>query len=198
MASPTIVTGDVLAVQIVGKLFEQETNTTFHWQVNSAPVDTSLTSMLTDIALIVLPDYKDCCSELWEAVAIRGRRVTPSPTRSYAVVQTGNGTVGEESLPPSVAGVISRFTNSNQRTGRGRIFLPAVPETWHQNGGLNLAGQAAYAAFAPILDLPITLAGGSVLDPVLFRRPNTAVRVEGTQVRTVLRSQRRREIGVGI
>ena len=199
MSAPTVIAQDVVAVQVVGLLFGQQTITTFHWRINSLTGPTTLTDLLTAIATPLVPGMQPLCSNNWVAQVLRGRRVTPNPTRSYEVpIIGGTGTVVSESLPPSVAGVISRFTNSASRRGRGRIFVPAVPELFHDAGLLNNAGMNAYQAFAPMLDLPLALPLVGEIDPVLFTRPNTAVNVEGSTVRKVLRSQRRREIGVGI
>jgi len=199
MASPAVIATDVLAIQIVGSLYAQTTITTFHWRINSLVGPATLTDVLNAMVTPLVGEFRDLCSNQWTATLLRGRRVTPNPTRSYEVAVVGGaGTVVSESLPPSVSGVISRFTNSALRTGRGRIFVPAVPEIWHENGQLTAAGVAAYQGFSPILDLPMAVPFVGEFDPVLFRRPNTAVNVEGTAVRSILRSQRRREIGVGI
>lgn len=198
MASPNIIAGDVLLTTLQGTLFGQRTITTFHWSVNAMPVATSLLSLLTLLEANLMPDFKGMLSNEWSASEVTGRRIIVNATRSYSVQSVGNGSVASSSLPPSVAGVISRFTNASGKKGRGRIYVPAVPDLWHLNGQLSQAGLNAYDLFRPRLDLPTTLAGGIALEPVLFTRPNTVVFVEGSLVRNILRSQRRREIGVGI
>lgn len=198
MPSPNLIAGDVLLTTIQGSLFGQRTITTFHWAITSIPPNTNLLTVLTNLEANLLPDFRTLLSQDWDGIELTGRRLFPGPTRSYSVAINGSGLVVATSCPPSVAGVISRFTNQAGKKGRGRIYVPAVPVSWHLNGLLTMAGQNAYDAFRGRLDLPTNLAGPVTLEPVLFTRPNTAVNVEGSAVRTILRSQRRREIGVGI
>lgn len=199
MAAPGIIVGDVLATQLIGQVFGQTTVTTFHWVVDAIVGVPTLTDVLNALNTNMVPDFLDICSEDWSAQILRGRRVSPNPTRSYDVVLGGlDGVVASPSLPPSVAGVIARYTNAPGPRGRGRIYVPGVPASYHDDGLLTNLGLNSYAAFTPHLDLQKVLAGVATLDPVLFRRPNTITRIEGTKINVALRSQRRREIGVGI
>lgn len=199
MASPNLISGDVLLSVIKGRLYGQITETTFYWGITTAAGGYNLTTFVQDVITDVLPDFLDIVSSDWTTVSVYGRRMFPNPTRGQeTAVGSTPGTVGATALPPHVAAVLSRYTNAPGPRGRGRVFIPAVPETFHTEGLVNAVGKAAYDAFVPWLDLPWTAPSTSQLEPVLFRRPVTAVNIESAKTQIVLRSQRRREVGVGI
>lgn len=198
MATPILAVGDLLLSVVKGSLYGQETQSTFHWVVKEVGVNIAITSLITDIDSELLPEYADVMSEDWTSTATYVRRLNPSPTRGFEGSNSVDGTVAGDACPPSVAAVISRYTNNPGPRGRGRVFFPAVPDGWHAQGKLNNLGLSGYADFAPWLSEEWTTPTGTKLQPILFRAPNTAVDIEVAVVRPILRSQRRREVGVGI
>lgn len=199
MPAPTVAVGDVLIGVIKGTLFGQETQTTFHWKIENTDGINTVQTLCTEMIDEILPDFVTMISDEWVSRVCYARRVHPNPTRGFELSTAAvAGTVVAASLPPSVAGVISRFTNLPGPGGRGRIFVPGVPTSWHEDGLLSAAGLAAYSAFLPHLDLQWDPGNGTVYEPVLYKGGGVAVNIENAVARSVLRSQRRREIGVGI
>jgi len=199
MPAPNLVLNDVLLTTIQGLLFGQRTITTFHWKVIAVGIDVPVTSVATAMATEILPDFVLMISEDWSCDITTVRRIFPGPTRTFSHSPgTVAGAIADDSLPPSVTGVISRYGNGAARTNRGRIYVPGVPEGWHLAGQLTTAGFNAYTSFRPFLDLPLVSPLDFTLDPVLLRRPATTTLIEGSIARKILRQQRRREIGVGI
>lgn len=199
MAAPPLAIGDKMIGVLKGTLFGQVVENTFHWRVTSVPTGYSLQDFVNEMVTDMAPEYALMLSRDWIGLAAYGRRVSPTPTRGIEkTLSPLIGDVAQDSLPPSVAAVISRFTNLPGQGGRGRIFIPAVPKTF-QNGGLvNSTGLTIYTAFLVWLDLTWTSTLGATFEPVLLKPGNIAVDIEGTTLRNILRSQRRREIGVGI
>lgn len=87
-----------------------------------------------DIFLGVAADL----SEDWRVTQIHVRRVFPTPDVPFTrVLGAGDGIVGtvvSEIVPSAAAGLISLYSMNPSRAGRGRIFLPGIPEL-HQNEG---------------------------------------------------------------
>lgn len=199
MPPPALALGDNIIGIVKGELFGQETQTTFHWKVSetdngSTPVDVA-ESMIDEL----LPDFLLIISEEWTSKSCYCRRVWPAPTRGFEVPTAGQtGAITAGSLPPSVAGVCSRFTNLPGPGGRGRIFVPGVPLSWHENGQLSNAGYSAYVGFLPWLDLAWDPGEGTVYEPILYKGAGVSFNIESASARKILRSQRRREIGVGV
>lgn len=60
----------------------------------------------------------------------------PNATGPSAVVSaTAVGTATGESVPPNVAGLIRKNTGFGGRTGRGRMYLPGLPDNQVQEDG---------------------------------------------------------------
>lgn len=199
MASPALAVGDQLIGVIKGLVYGQQVQSTFHWRLTGIPAGYTLSNFVLDMSTDILPEYALCMSNSWSALALYARRLFPSPTRGQELAPgTTVGDVASAALPPSVAAVLSRYTNAPGPKGRGRVFMPAVPASFATAGLVNVTGKGVYDNFIPWLDQiwPTTL--GATLEPVLWRKPSTTTDIELAVTQTVLRSQRRREIGVGI
>lgn len=199
MPAPTLAANDVLIGVIKGTLFNQTVESTFHWKVTSVPNGYNLLTFVEELAAGFLTDYAECMSISWAASAVYARRISAPATRGVETIPTATpGVVNSVSLPPATAAVLSRYTNVAGPKGRGRVFMPAVPTSFHLNGLLTNAGVDTYGGFLPRLDLTFTTTAGAVLEPVLVSTTGEATNVETAKVQRVLRVQRRREIGVGI
>lgn len=202
MAGPVLVVNDVVLFTFEGLLYNQRTINSFYYKVTV--VDEALdleaaANLFSDpLADQALPPMM---SVDWKFLRVTASIIFPLNHRSAAVVGSSvvrDGQVAGDSLPPSVTVVIARRTFDRGPAGRGRIFLPGVPEAWHDSGAITDAGAAIIQAKMDDLLLPLT-EGGNTLIPVLWHRGlNTSTAVEIWTFDRVLRSQRRREIGIGI
>jgi len=200
-----IVPGENIQVNMVGRLFGQITVSTFFYRLE---LDTG-TAEGTDPDAVA-EDWKnsmgasviDVMSAEWEAltVEVRDPRVPPS-WASGEVTSDLVGIISGACNPPSVAMVITRRTATAGRSYRGRIFLPAVPVSYHEDGELTGPALLALQAVADDLLTPITMTGpsvGLILRPIVWsKKLQTGADMTGATARLILRSQRRREIGVG-
>jgi len=127
------------------------------------------------------------------------------------LVAAGNaiqGTAAGDSLPPQDAVCLKKLTVSGGKRGRGRWYLSGIAEGDQDAGQLTGPAGAAFLALAA--DLEDTFVGAattSTLSPyhVYWREfpPPLLSPVEGSPILQVLpdsivRSQRRRQVGVGI
>jgi len=199
MASKVIAAGDVILIVMKGNLFAQSVQSTFYLRCTETTGNYTILNLLNGLQGILLDAYVKCVSRDWTGQVLYGRIVAPTKSRGEELILgTPSGDILEDALPPSVAGVISRYTLVPGPGGRGRVFVPAVPETWNSSGLLSQAGVDAYEELAQFMSATITPQAGHVFEAVLWKRPNIALPVTDTVTQRVLRSQRRREIGVGI
>lgn len=203
---PGIADGDAVQINAVGLFFGQVTVTTFFYKLSfGAPIPDGIPPALFAQAWFdgYGSSYEDVLSTEWSwmAVEVKDPRTTQL-WASDAVDVEGAGTLAGSPLPPSVAVVVSRKSTFPGRRGRGRIYIPAVPESYHENGKLSDAGFAIYKAWSDVFHEATTdtILGVDVTKtPAVWSRLNqTAYPVQAAITRKILRSQRRREIGVGI
>lgn len=191
--------GDLLEVAIVCKADEQYGLNVRHYDVTSVggnPIT------VEDVAATIEGEfetaYKVALSSgatYWGVKATRIKPTRSQPAKSF--VSRGPGDVAEDLLPRQVAGVIKLKTEVGGRTGRGRAYIPFLPETYNDPDG-NPEGAAitALQGIGNLLDdtFPITVgARTGTIRPVLYNRKTGArTPVDGFVVRSRWGSQRRR------
>jgi hypothetical protein len=202
MAGPILATGDVLHFTAEGLLFQQHTITNFYYAVtdnaDGEDLEAALDTWTTVNADQMLPPIM---STDWVFLRTTADIIHPVIRRSAQVVSSQefrNGQIAGGSLPPSVTFVIARRTSTRGPTGRGRVFIPGVPTAWHDDGSLTGAAITAVGAVLDDFALPLAFGGFNAI-PALYRRvPSGFIVVEQWTLDHILRSQRRREIGIGI
>jgi hypothetical protein len=124
----------------------------------------------------------------------------------------GTGTVEEPSVPPAVAVVIRRRTSFLGRKYRGRVYCFGCPQSMVVNGALlpTTGGHNQFAALATLMEGTIVSGdpGAPTFRPVLVAKDATVVGgdnpgwrvtpITSCVVDDTLRSQRRRQLGVGV
>jgi len=197
--------GQDVQINAIGRLFGQQTVTTFFYKLD---VDSGVLESAdpNDIAQEwgngMGAAMIDCISSDWELVNVEVRDPrTPPGWASGDAPQSQFGVLAGGSLPPTVAQVITRRSAQAGRRYRGRVFLPGVPTGAHDDGELTGAHLLLLQAFADdmVTTIPLTAtAPGLILRPVIWSKVNqSSVEMTSAVARLILRSQRRREIGVG-
>jgi len=195
--------GGYVQFEYVGFLFGQTTINTFtyQWLEEGLSADLAWSEAENAIDDQLRDLYLACLSEEWEGVATRIYNPAPTATEAaFLFPMTDDGAVAEGSEPPAVAGTITKRTSLRGPQGRGRIFVPAVPISYHENGRLTATGVGVYNDLGDAMQFTIpVLAPAGNLVPVVYSRValNGAAIVDCT-AQPILRSQRRRQIGVGI
>lgn len=202
MAGPNLVLGDVIHITGEGILFGQRTINDFYYVKTVTDDVVSLSDMLDNWITVngdqILPPVT---STDWEFFRGTADLIFPVNRRSAQVVSTQemrDGQIAGGSLPPSTTVVVARRTSIRGPSGRGRMFFPAVPTNWHDDGFLAAAGVTAYNGILADLALPISVAGNEFQPCLYHRLPAGFDVVEYWTFDRVLRQQRRREIGIGI
>lgn len=168
-----------------------------HWAANVTPLITAATSLEVNWDELVVSD------------------VSPTGKRSVHVslTQPAPGLIVGDCLPGQNSVVVQLNTNNKGRAGHGRFFLPGISETFHVNGQVVSTQLTAITALANGLEnfygpggifagFRLAIYSPEELEPPRVKpfkaRPGTIVQlVEDTRVDPIIRTTRRRAIGVG-
>jgi hypothetical protein len=206
--------GDTFRVAVIAALHGQETvNTFFYSQTGGAGLENlALAQTLANgiLASAWWPFYLSAHSDEWTAVRFEIAQVSNtgpgnnllSPTWEIDITDA-DGTVVSSSLPSSMAFVIRRRTNLPGRRGYGRIYLCGFPVAWEVDSAVN-TGLAAFTTFWTGFAANINadlISGAITWSPRHYAPSLGAVRAQVIRqwaYDSVLRNQRRRQVGVGI
>lgn len=96
---------------------------------------------------------------------------------SKTITTSVTGTVVQDSLPGQDAAVVRLHTATGGRKGRGRLFLPGVPETFATESRINATGVTAYEAFiAGLMAMPTQEDLSPSIDWQMFSRTDSTLR----------------------
>lgn len=206
---------DLVVFSLWGRCYGQETRTEYAY-VQSSPDDVDLLGgycgffedqKVPVIAAMSTHDllYFNIRADVWEPVVDGFNSVG---WRDFPINVEGSvGTAGA-GLPPNNALVMRRRVGPAGRANRGRVYLPAVPTSW-QVGGVFGGGAVIDAANNFKLEMARSLADATVptpvaiADPVLLKHSPAGgilsfLYINYWDMNPYVRSQRRREPGVGI
>lgn len=201
---PVPVDADV-QINLIGRFYGQVTVTTFFFQFTTGgplPDGADPLALASAFEASLGSSFIDAVTADWtgELIEVRDPRANPIWASGVAEV-TLTGVLAAPACPPSVAAVITRKSALAGRRNRGRIYVPAVPQAWHEDGEISDAGLLILQALADDVATAIDVPGLGVvgtLSPRVWSRTNqTSVAVVSCTAKRILRSQRRREIGVG-
>lgn len=206
----TVPVGGLAVLSVWGRLFEQETRTEFAY-LNTSP---GILSLATEI----VPAFEDqhlaaICNLItsdWNVYNIRGDAYEDVGGVMQALgfrdhASTASGTVAPPTCPPQCAGVLRRRVGTIGRANRGRIFYPGVPYNSQTGGKMTNAYYANMMVQCAFLANPLKGGDGvtELCKPMLLSRAANGA-IDGWQfvqywdANPVVRSQRRREFGVGM
>jgi len=191
---------DIYRVVMTGQLHGQTILQTLHYRVdaNSGPNDQAQLASRAD-AVIGLA-LKQNLSDEYAYQSATVQRIYPGiPTYPVVVGTTaGAGAVNTPSLPTEVCAVFTKITGFAGPRYRGRAYISGLPTTYVTDSVLNGVGVAAVAPIAVSMTQQLSFVGGASFTPILWHDPS-ATYTDVTQriTRTTIRSQRRRQVGVG-
>lgn len=193
--------GDIFQVTLIGELAGQTTQTVLHYIQTLEVIPGSEASGLAG-AIDAGPaaDLLNWQGSDFRYVKTMVQKIRPFPIELavFNNFSTGLGGGLSVSAPPTVAATVTKQTPLAGRAFRGRIFVPGVPIGVTQDGVLTGTGLANLQIAVAAFDNTITDPNNNDYEPCLFSRatgtPTTLVAVRANPI---LRSQRRREVGVG-
>lgn len=208
--APLIAPASAVLVTIETTCFGQVYETT-HGYVSIDPVVLSpavLAAFLASFGAVVPSAYLACLSLDSYSGQTRVADVSGGTVPTLVGGTTGvQGTEVTRAIPTVVAAILTRQSALKGRRGRGRFFMPAVPQTFVtptvEPNRLNAHGVALYVALQTALAGPF-LAGGSSWFPAVLSRPilpatlvTRGARLVSTSVVSLLGTSRRRREGRG-
>lgn len=194
---------DVYSVLAIQRLHGQACINTFYYQQTNNGDDEA--GLLTRFDATVGAAVRSAQSDevTWEAAI--SNRILPLPRRAQVVATlSSQGAIIEPSLPTSVAVLVSKKTHLAGARYRGRWYFAGAAKTDADESTLNAGGVAAWNAVPGPLLQTLTTIGGVDFVPVHYHQseanPGTYATtvVTSTLLRSILRNQRRRQVGVGI
>lgn len=112
----------------------------------------------------IWPKFKAVMSINCVLQTVRARRIYPTVGGSWITNVDEAGAVSDDPLPPNAALIISIRTALRTRRGRGRIFLPGIPDSYHNHGNIDISNFADYNNLTQALGLPIQKGGEVVFE----------------------------------
>jgi len=205
--------GDFFRASVLASLHGQTTINTFYYSqtVGTGVAEFALAANLANA--ILAADWWDGYLQLhvatWEATRINVQQIatTPppgilSPTYDIDIVDAAGQATGI-SLPSSSAVVVRRRTTIAGRKGMGRIFLCGFPADWTENSVVlteDAEFTAASGAFLAAINTDLVNTG-ITWSPRHYSPSalvTTAAPIRQWSFDSVLRNQRRRQVGVGV
>lgn len=193
--------GDVYSLVVKGKVHNQTTMNVFHYWCSITGDADDADDLVAAFRTNCETQYLACCASEFELEGYICQKIHPLPVLASFTqgVAFTVGTGGVESLPSSVAVVLTKRTSIGGKAGRGRVYMPAVPVDFEADSVLTGGALGTYTNLANKLDDPLTVANGGVYVPALWHRASrTHHSLIGVTPRNVLRNQRRRQVGRGI
>lgn len=155
-----------------------------------------LTNLASAVNALVGELTETCMTTTSQLVGCSARVLPPTAGagRIYTYFGTVTGAVSSEVSGAQIAALVSKYTTGYERTDRGRMYVPFVPESFVISGQITDDGRTAYlAALYPFLLNDVSFSGGGVLEPVVYsRKLGTAKDVTDVILRPVVCTQRRR------
>lgn len=146
--------GDIFRVQVNMEAGSVPTMNVLHVreQVSSTPPALP-TDAVVEMAAQAYTALAAQLSEDWRVISIRAHIVTPFTPIPPSVTVFGGaeaieGAITGDMVPSNAPAVISLYTTQIGRSGRGRIFLPGIPELHQADGQMT---EAAFTALAAIV-----------------------------------------------
>jgi hypothetical protein len=131
MASPALA-NEIHEVTLIGRQESQEVLNILHFHTDSAVDDMEarlLAALLTCLATILRPHM----GSNFQIVGARGKRVSPDVGPIYEIGPIDStqvqGLAEGDTLPTFVSLVVNIHSTRGGRSGRGRMFIPGIPES---------------------------------------------------------------------
>lgn len=193
--------GDVFQVTVIGSVFGQRTNMTMHYrQTSGANVGPPAAGLAESAEATWVNDLLAAQSAEYSYEQTICSKIFPLPrelswsTSALAALGSVAGDAYTANAPPT----ITKQTGTAGVRFRGRIYMPGLPAAYVDNGSLTGAGVIAINGASLQLVSPLVDLNGNTFQPCIYHRDdNTTTDIVFRRVNTVIRNQRRRQVGVG-
>lgn len=133
--------GDVYRAEIHQNVGSEPTMNVLHVRetVSNTGDENAVAEQVTEIIVDLYRAIAACMSEDWRVVMINCHKIQPTTGIPSSLVFGGAeaivGEIEDQIIPSQCAVLVSLYTSTNNRHGRGRFYLPGAPEE-SQNEGM--------------------------------------------------------------
>jgi hypothetical protein len=140
----------IVQTTIEGRVDGQLTVNDLFWFATGAITSSTIASLVNILASWVVGSYAPLLSRDWTASRIRGFDLSTPIGAQNEIGVIATGGVDVEAAPNNVAACVSIRTAQRGRSGRGRNFVPAIPNSMITTDMLNayngLVGAGSFVA----------------------------------------------------
>jgi hypothetical protein len=193
--------GDIYTLTVIGEHHNQTVMNVFHYRVQTGTIEDDSAQIITAWRNNTETTWLNCFSEEYFISGYFCQRSWPKPVLQGFTLSTAflPGTEPGNSLPTSVAVVLTKRTALGGRSGRGRTYLGGVPTAFEADSQLTGAAIQTYNLLCAKLDDTLNTVNGTTLHPIITDKLfATAKPITSYVTRSILRNQRRRQVGRGI
>ena len=149
---------------------------------------------------VIVPELVALLSDEVQLACVYVRRISPSPGIAFTVLQTDPGEVASEAVPTTSAILMTWYTATFTKQGRGRNYWPGLPESSQNSGSLAAAELTAWNDLQTLMfdDLNAPVGPGVWELAVWSALATTAHLVTAGVVRTNLATMRSRRQKPGV
>lgn len=201
--------GDIYEVVWMMTMDNQQLRMVRHYQLLSftggTPASDTVVAIGCNVAMTnISTTLKSQLATTWALVAVKSQRTYPLPRTfgALSTVNAGPGTAAGTALPAECCGVIRLTTDFAGKKYRGRSYISGLITTYASASSLSAAGLTAVSTIGTQLAINcVGLSAGITytFSPVITHKatPGSIVTINNTNTDTVIRSQRRRQVGKG-
>lgn len=148
-----------------------------------------------EIASVVAPAIKAvlCTSSAYVGVQV-ALKANGDIFTAFSNILSGNGSVVSDELPSYCAALIQKRTSGGGRQGRGRWYIPFVPEELVEESTFNAGTLALYDAVATAYAAAHNVNGVSYTPAHYSKFDDTLYAIQFTTVIPIMATQRRRRL----
>lgn len=192
---------DIFRVNVIQSLHGQTIINTLHYRQSTADADeaNNASGLANLVATNLVPVMKALQSAELSHTGVTAQKIWPLPVKVGFLNTTGAGPggVAGDSLPTSVAVVISKTTQFAGRKYRGRAYIAGVPVSHESNSALAAGVIPNWLTLSAEMD-NFYFVGTDTWQPTIWHKStSTFDDVTTCFLKTFLRNQRRRQLGVG-
>jgi len=192
---------DVLRLVVTGRVHGQTVMNVHHYQQTSSQAGNRSAELAAAWIVANEPTMLACLSDEYQLIGYTVQVINPLPVlAAYQELRINKfGTINDESLPTSVAVVLTKRTALAGPKFRGRTYLGGIPVTHEVDSKVTGAAINLYHAFADKLQFILAEEGLATFTPIIYNRSTqTSTSLTECEATDILRNQRRRQVGRGI
>jgi len=119
----------ILLTTIEGRMDNQLTINDLHWFASAAIDSGSVLALLSGLSTWVTDTFAPMLSRDWASTRIKAVDLGVQNGLGIEVAVTATGGIDQEAAPNNVAACVSLRSDQRGRSGRGRNFVPGIPNT---------------------------------------------------------------------